>query len=73
MHQKTCQYVGGNLIDLLDSNYHEKTFLYLYHENRLCIVAKFPTSQDFKTPFKQNLTCTFLSLRAHSQNTVCVD
>ena len=27
MHQKTCQYVGVNLIDLLDSNYHEKTFL----------------------------------------------
>ena len=34
-------------------------------------VAKFPASQNFKTTFKQNLTCTFLSLRANSKNTVC--
>ena len=37
---------------------------------KLVLIIKMSTSQDFKTTFKYNLTCIFLSLRANLKNTL---
>ena len=38
---------------------------------KLVLIIKMSTSQGFKTTFKYNLTCLFLSLRAKLKNTLC--
>ena len=37
---------------------------YAFHKNWLDVLAKLLKSQDFRTTFKQNLTCVFPSVRA---------
>ena len=44
---------------------------YTFHK-KLVELAKFLKSQDFKSTIKEYLTCTFLSLRANSNNPVCL-
>jgi len=38
---------------------------------KLVLIIKMSTSQDFKTTFKYNLTCKFLSLRAQLKKPIC--
>ena len=38
---------------------------------KLVLIIKMSTSQDFKTTFKYNLTCVFLSLRAQLKKPLC--
>ena len=38
---------------------------------KLVLIIKMSTSQDFKTTFKYNLTCIFLSLRAQLKKPLC--
>ena len=40
------------------------------HFWKLVLIIKISTSQDFKTTFKYNLSCIFLSLRAKLKNTL---
>ena len=42
-------------------------------KDALVVLAKFPKSQNFKTTFRKNLTCLFLSVKGNSKNTVCHD
>ena len=59
-----------------------RTKKYLQMDSRWCMIciswklfvlAKFLKSQQFKTIFKKNPSCIFLSLRANSKKTVCYD
>ena len=52
------------------ANYRWRT---LYISWKLVTLAKFLKSRDFESSFQINLTCIFLSLRANSKKSVCLD